>query len=121
MVLENQPETEASPEVLLEEEKVDCTDKMFVPHKRCDMVSGVTQTPPITLFVTLLTLHYLFTIPQYYLCNYGEPIEMSCREKTVFNYKENICDWPENADTSNCVQYLRDDENAAAAATNLTE
>lgn len=71
-------------------------------------------------------LHYLlFTIyllsPQYYLCNYGEPIEMSCREKTVFNYKENICDWPENADTSNCVQYLRDDENAAAAATNLTE
>lgn len=26
-----------------DEPKVDCTDKLFVPHKRCDMVSDLTS------------------------------------------------------------------------------
>lgn len=53
---------------------------------------------------------------------------MQCREKTFFNPTSNNCDWPDNVDTSNCIQLLRDEEErpvetaeTAQTADNLAE
>lgn len=35
---------------------------------------------------------------------------MQCREKTFFNPKTSNCDWPENVDTTNCIQLLKTDD-----------
>lgn len=38
VALENKPEGEESVALAEEDTKVDCSGRMFVPHKRCDMV-----------------------------------------------------------------------------------
>ncbi|KAJ4446604.1 hypothetical protein ANN_13301 [Periplaneta americana] len=39
---------------------------------------------------------------KYYRCVYGDPVLFTCEPGTVFNIEKNICDWPENANRTDC-------------------
>nr|XP_033196497.1 uncharacterized protein LOC117160127 isoform X7 [Bombus vancouverensis nearcticus]XP_033196498.1 uncharacterized protein LOC117160127 isoform X7 [Bombus vancouverensis nearcticus]XP_033196499.1 uncharacterized protein LOC117160127 isoform X7 [Bombus vancouverensis nearcticus] len=59
-----------------EAHKINCeTDNKFVPSKECH---------------------------SYYECVHGIPLKFTCPNKLIWNGRNNICDWPQNADREEC-------------------
>ncbi|XP_012255724.2 endochitinase isoform X2 [Athalia rosae] len=73
------PSTSAKPAVINEiddtSNEIKCGNDDFMPSKDCTL---------------------------YYRCVYGKPLKFQCRDGTVYNTEKLICDWPKNADRSEC-------------------